>query len=302
MENRLALPRVYLSDVESDQMWEHYQKYMPYFSTFLWGEEKENQCYTREAPMKTKKRRKSPSGKATNDLVFSAYQGTNDEVFPHILALYVAPGSTVADVTYGKGVFWRTILPGRFKLLASDLKSGIDCRSLPYGDASLDCVVFDPPYMHTPGGTAHANHQNYENYYANNLGAGGSPKKYHGAVLDLYFRTANEAKRVLRAEGIFIVKCGDEVCANQQRLTHVELINEFCSQGFVIEDLFVLLRNNRPGVSRVLRQVHARKNHSYFLVFRKSKARRLIASARTESNSVGRPISPSAQSETIRIV
>jgi hypothetical protein len=276
---------------------------MSEFSTFLWGEEKESACYTRAVSMKKTEKRKSPRGKPTNDLVFSAYQGTNDEVFPHILALYVAPGSAVADVTYGKGVFWRSVPPDRYKLLASDLKSGVDCRSLPYGNASLDCVVFDPPYMHTPGGTAHANHQNYENYYANNLGAGGSPKKYHEAVLDLYFRTANEAKRVLRAEGIFIVKCGDEVCANQQRLTHVELINEFCSQGFVIEDLFVLLRNNRPGVSRVLRQVHARKNHSYFLVFRKSKSRRLFAPERvsTESDPVGQPKLSAAHPETVRM-
>jgi hypothetical protein len=273
------------------------------FSTFFWGEEKENACYTRPVPMKKVKKRKSPRGKPTNNLVFSAYQGTNDEVFPNVLALYVAPGSAVADVTYGKGVFWRSILPGRYRLLASDLKSGVDCRNLPYGDASVDCVVFDPPYMHTPGGTAHANHQNYENYYANNLGAGGSPKKYHEAVLDLYFRTANEVRRVLRTEGIFIVKCGDEVCANQQRLTHVELINEFCSRGFVIEDLFVLLRNNRPGVSRVLRQVHARKNHSYFLVFRKSKSRRLVAPERAsaEPDPIGEPKSPAAQSGMLQM-
>jgi hypothetical protein len=37
--------------------------------------------------------------------------------------------------------------------------------------------------------------------------------------------------------------------------------------GFVAEDLFVVVRNNRPGVSSSVRQVHARKNHSYFLVF-----------------------------------
>jgi hypothetical protein len=251
------------------------------FSTFLWGEEKENTCYTQSVPMKARKKRKSPSGRSTNNLVFSAYQGTNDGIFPQVLALYVHPGSKVADVTYGKGVFWKAVPKEKYRVLASDLKTGVDCRSLPYQDGSIDCVVFDPPYMHTPGGTAHVNHQNYENYYANNVGANGTAKKYHEAVLDLYFKTAYEAKRVLRGEGIFIVKCGDEVCANQQRLTHVELINEFCTHGFVIEDLFVLLRNNRPGVSRILRQVHARKNHSYFLVFRKSKVRRLQASGKT---------------------
>lgn len=219
--------------------------------------------------------RKPPAGIPTNELVFTACQGTSADLFPRVLSLHVAPGSTVADVTYGKGVFWRKVPEGTYRLLATDLKDGVDCRSLPYGDASIDCVVFDPPYMHTPGGTAHVNHQNYEDYYRNNSAGNGPGRKYHEAVLDLYFKAADEARRVLRDMGIYVVKCGDEVCANRQRLTHVELINELAQKGFAVEDLFVLVRNNRPGVTRVIRQVHARKNHSYFLVFRKAGSRRL---------------------------
>ncbi|HVA00903.1 MAG TPA: DNA methyltransferase [Terriglobia bacterium] len=220
------------------------------------------------------RKRKSPAGVSTNKLVFSAHQGTNELLFPQILSLYVRPKSTVADVTYGKGVFWKQVPRDTYKLFASDIKDGVDARNLPYPKASVDCVVFDPPYMHTPGGTAHLNHQNYEYYYGNNAARNGSSKKYHEAVLDLYFNAASEAHRVLKDEGIYIVKCGDEVCANQQRLTHIELVNELSQRGFVVEDLFVLLRNNLPGVSRVIRQVHARKNHSYFLVFRKSMNKR----------------------------
>lgn len=219
---------------------------------------------------KRKSERRTPNGVSTNDLIFSAYQGTNNEIFPLILSLYVVPGSKVADVTYGKGVFWKNVDISQYGLLATDLKDGVDCRTLPYKDEEIDCVVFDPPYMHTPGGTAHVNHQNYEEYYQNNKASNGSGKKYHEAVLDLYFTAANEAYRVLRKEGIYVVKCADEVCANQQRLTHVEVINELTKMGFVIEDLFVLVRRNNPGVSRMIKQVHARKNHSYFLIFRKS--------------------------------
>jgi hypothetical protein len=72
---------------------------------------------------------------------------------------------------------------------------------------------------------------------------------------------------VLRNHGVFIVKCQDEVSANRQRLTHVELINAYADEGFYCKDLFVVVRPNRPVVSRLLRQEHARKNHSYFLVF-----------------------------------
>jgi hypothetical protein len=57
------------------------------------------------------------------------------------------------------------------------------------------------------------------------------------------------------------------VSANRQRLTHVEIIAECEAMGFYCKDLFVLVRANAPGVSRLLRQAHARKNHSYFLVF-----------------------------------
>lgn len=238
-----------------------------------------------------RKKRKRPDGKPTNNLIFSSYKGTNDEVFPFVISLYVKPGSTVADVTYGKGVFWRKVPKGIYNVLPSDIVNSVDCRDLPYKNSSINCVVFDPPYMHTPGGTAHVNHQNYEGYYKNNRAS--SDKKYHEAVLDLYFAAAREAWRVLEEGGIYIVKCQDEVCANQQRLTHVELINELQRYGFVAEDLFVITRNGKPGVSYLLTQAHARKNHSYFIVFIKPKGRKRWTGLKNrlniETNREGKP-------------
>lgn len=215
------------------------------------------------------KKRKSPNGKSTNDLIFSAYVGNNPDIFPLVIGLYVPEGSIVADITYGKGVFWKNVPEDKYVLKATDIETGVNCRDLPYENDIFDCVVFDPPYMHTPGGTAHKGHQNFENYYRNNSTKSNN-KKYHEAVLDLYFAGAMEAYRVLKKRGILIVKCQDEVCANKQRLTHVEIINELSDMGFIVEDLFVLVRKNRPGVSRMITQKHARKSHSYFIVFRKN--------------------------------
>jgi tRNA G10 N-methylase Trm11 len=217
-----------------------------------------------------KKKRKSPDGNATNDLIFSAHNANNAEVFRLILGLYVPHGSKIADVTYGQGTFWKNVDKSIYNIYPSDIKTGIDCKNLPYENETCDCIVLDPPYMHTPGGTAHVNHQNFENYYRNNS-ITNNEKKYHDAVLDSYFKAAREACRVLKKKGVFILKCQDEVCANKQRLTHVELINELSKYGYLCEDLFVIIRNNKPGVSRILKQRHARKNHSYFLVFRKIK-------------------------------
>ena len=49
------------------------------------------------------------TGVTTSDLVMSAYTLNNEDIFPNILSLYVPEGSSIADVTYGKGVFWKKV-------------------------------------------------------------------------------------------------------------------------------------------------------------------------------------------------
>lgn len=212
---------------------------------------------------------------ATIDLVFSAHVGQNAHLFADILRLHVPRGSTVADVTYGKGTFWKEVNPAHYTLLATDLTTGVDCRKLPYEAGSIDCVVLDPPYMEgffrrsVSQLAGCGSHASFRNRYGSSAVTTSGPR-YHAAVLSLYVEAAIEARRVLRDGGILIVKCQDEVSANRQHLTHVEIIDEYAAIGFHAKDLFVLVRTNRPGVSRMKRQIHARKNHSYFLVFVKT--------------------------------
>lgn len=99
-----------------------------------------------ETPSKNKPQR-TQGGETRSDVIFSSYQSGNSDVFPNILALHVPEGATIADVTYGKGVFWRNVNLDNYTLLATDLATRVDCRDLPYDDASLDAVVLDPPYM-----------------------------------------------------------------------------------------------------------------------------------------------------------
>ena len=105
---------------------------------------------------------------------------------------------------------------------------------------------------------------------AKGVAAARRPPRWHAAVLDMYLAAGKEAHRALRRFGVLIVKCQDEVSANTQRLTHVEIIQAYAALGFYAKDLFVLVRPNRPAIARLLRQEHARKNHSYFLVFVKT--------------------------------
>lgn len=224
--------------------------------------------------------KRKQGGQTTSNLVMSAYLAGNAEVFPKILELHVPEGSTVADVTWGKGVFWRNVPDGKYKLLATDISTGVDCRQLPYEDRVIDCVVLDPPYMEgfyrkkesqKAGSGTHSafsnaySHGNEVNGDTKNVGT----KKWHAAVTDMYFKAGTEAYRVLRKDGILIVKCQDEVSAGKQWLTHVEIINEYENIGYYTKDLFIVIRANKPSISRLKKQIHARKNHSYFLVFLK---------------------------------
>ena len=243
---------------------------------------------TRSTQTTSTSRRKRPDGEATTDLVVSAHVASNAEVFPQLLELHVPKGSRVADVTFGKGVFWKNVKAGDYDLHPSDIADGTDCRCLPYPDASFDAVVLDPPYMEgffREGDSEKAgagSHNAFRRHYSNGDEAPGAGKhKWHAAVLDLYVSAGQEAHRVLRDRGTLIVKCQDEVSANRQNLTHVEIINEYARLGFYCKDLFVVVRKNRPGMSRVLKQVHARKNHSYFLVFVKVPAGKTAAQMRS---------------------
>ena len=105
--------------------------------------------------------RRVQGGSATTDVILSAHVAGNAEVFAQVAELHLPEQSVVADLTYGKGVFWQRVPVGKYNLLFSDLdakvcqdpihgvavKSAVDSRDTPFEDAFLDCVVFDPPYM-----------------------------------------------------------------------------------------------------------------------------------------------------------
>jgi len=224
-------------------------------------------------------RKRVQGGISTTDVVMSAHVEGNADVFPKILALHVPEGSRIADVTYGSGVFWRNVDLSKYDPVPSDIATGIDCRSMPYADESFDALVLDPPYMegglrsnkdHKAGSGSFAA---FREYYSNGDETNSGPK-WHAAVSDLYYKAGLEAYRVLKNNGVAIVKCQEEVSANKQWLTHVEIINYYEKLGFYSKDLFVVVRSNKAGISRLKKQNHARKNHSYFLVFVKASQRR----------------------------
>jgi DNA modification methylase len=195
--------------------------------------------------------------------LYTSHVGNNSVLISEIAALYLQDGDKIADVTYGKGVFWRKIDLDKYEFKKSDVitcpETPYDFRKLPYEDEEFDVVVLDPPYVHNPGKLMVD--KNYQN-------AATTKGFYHKDIINLYREGMVEAKRILKEGGLLWVKCMDQVESGYQRWSHVELYQEAIKLGLYGKDLFVLTQVSKPHIQHQ-NQKHGRKNHSFLWVFKK---------------------------------
>lgn len=173
------------------------------------------------------------------------------------------------DPTYSEGVFYRKFPQPRYKFDKFPQGEGVqqaDCRAIPMPDQSITSIMFDPPfvisgdaYRENPTGLICKRFTGFRNY---------------GELEDLYRGALAEFMRLLTPGGLLVFKCQDVVSTSTQHLTHVDVVRWAEEIGFYSKDLFVLLSTSAMHDPRWKNQHHARKNHSYFLVFTKGRKRK----------------------------
>ena len=194
---------------------------------------------------------------ATTNPVEALVRGNNADLIKQVARLYATEKDTIADVTYGKGAFWKKT--PHLNVTGSDLltvpERPYDFRNLPYGDRSYDIVVYDPPYLIAPG-----------NFMADGQYNNASTTKgfLHGDIRTLYAEGIREAARVAKRQ--VWVKCKDQVSAGIQRWFHIHILQDAEAMGLVGRDLFILDATARVPNSRWDTQNHARKPMSYLWV------------------------------------
>lgn len=195
--------------------------------------------------------------------LYTVIEGTNSDLIKKVSDFYMKDRDIVADVTYGKGVFWKKVDILRFDFHLSDIETAspkVDFRHLHYPDEFLDHHVFDPPYMHTPGKPI------VDERYQNSAT---TKDMYHTDIMTVLYKGGmTEGYRVLKENGFMYVKCQDEVESGYQRWSHVEVYDIATSLGLYGKDLFILKPPSNPGIQNK-NQKHARKSHSYLWVFQK---------------------------------
>lgn len=169
-----------------------------------------------------------------------------------------------ADLTWGNGGFWKGTLVKDRPLIRMDLAPPgeaslaniqADVRALPFQPGSIKSCVYDPPFIHAHG---------KESVIGNRF----SSYRSQSALFDLYRESLLQIKTVLSPKGLLVFKCMDIVESGKQVWNHVKIITAAQAMGYRLDDLFILTRRSVIVGHNHARQVHARKNHSYFLVFR----------------------------------
>ena len=196
-------------------------------------------------------------------LIYTARAANNDEFFRDILRLYVAEGSAIADLTWGGASFGLGLTRANTNLFDQthtpcDVKA--DFGAVPLADESQEAVVFDPPYVTRMGFKKRSKENPNGSNQKSAFGLDENGPKNEREIDALYAAGTAEARRILKRGGILILKTMDT-----QKWRHVELAN---LPGFKLIDLLVVVTKGKPP-SKPYVQKHARKNHSYFMVFRK---------------------------------
>ena len=191
------------------------------------------------------------------------------EIIENILKLHTKDNTIDCDPTYSKGNFYKNgkIKEPKYKFdinpqTEDTIKA--DARSLPLDDNSVNCVMFDPPFLATTGKSITANDNN--NFINKRFSVFPNEKELH----QFYIDSMKEFYRILKDDGILIFKCQDKISSSKQYLSHVFIINEAIKIGYYPKDMFILLAKTRIVADwQVKNQKNARKFHSYFLVFQK---------------------------------
>ena len=191
--------------------------------------------------------------------MITTVSGDQTEILKSIMVLHNEGKPFDADLTYGNGGFWKSIPPPAYLSDIEPKGPGIfreDATKLTLPDKYFGSVVFDPPFIHAPGKASIMGRQ-----------FGGFKSQQELGVM--YSDSLWEIYRVLTPKGLLVFKCQDIVESGKQVWNHIRVYEWARLWGFRAEDLFILTGKGSIVGHNHSRQVHARKTHSYFWVFRK---------------------------------
>jgi SAM-dependent methyltransferase len=199
----------------------------------------------------------------------SIWYGDDSELLEQMLRFYPRKKpSEILDATVNSGRFWRGT---KRKVIGLDIDPRYqptvvgDNTDMPFPDGSFDVVVYDPPHIPNQG---RDKSKDFNKRFGLVLR---SSKENHYTFSHTFPPFVREAFRVLRAEGILLCKITDYVHHHKYQWAHIDFINAASAVGLMPCDCIIKVRKGPIIDPRWKTAHHTRRQHCYWLVFRKSK-------------------------------
>lgn len=197
----------------------------------------------------------------SNKSVIKSISDNQDEILYNILKLYVKSDRYDCDFTYSIGNFYKHIPQPHLKFDKYPQIEGVqpleEAENIP--DSSLNSVVVDLPFI-----VKNNKYVNEKSLIINRFNCFADDKALYAAndyMLEL-------SHRVLVKNGVLVLKTMD-ICSPYGQIWVTNYVcNKAVELGFELIDKFILICPIRHLYFKG-EQRHARKYHSYFLVFKK---------------------------------
>jgi len=199
----------------------------------------------------------------------SVWYGEDAELLERLLEFYPRKRPRrILDATVNGGRFWqgskRPVI-GMDKEVRHRPRLVADHTAMPFRSKSLDVVVYDPPHIPNQG-------RDNKKDFGERFGlVVRSTKENQYTFTHTFPPFLREAYRVLRDEGVLFAKITDYVHHHRYQWAHIELINAARAVGFTPCDCIVKIRKGPIIDPKWKTAHHSRRQHCYWLIFRKSK-------------------------------
>lgn len=198
----------------------------------------------------------------------SIWAGDDAELLEKMMQMYPRKNPrAILDATVNGGRFWRGT---KRRIIGIDNNGRhrpsiiADNTAMPFKSCSFDVVVYDPPHIPNQG-------RDKQKDFNERFGLGGkSPKERGYTFTHTYPPFVKEAHRILKDEGILFCKIVDYIHHHRYQWAHVELIKAATDAGFRACDCIIKIRKGPIIDPKWKKAHHSRRQHAYWLVFRKS--------------------------------
>jgi ParB family chromosome partitioning protein len=212
----------------------------------------------------------TPQSITTYAPISSVWEGSDGDLLEAMFKFYATiPPEPILDATYNAGRFWKgsarhvvsmDIDPQYKTDIVADNRKMTGVPSAKFG-----VVVYDPPHVGPQG------RDKSKKRFDVDFGATVKCGKEHDWNLSyLYPPFLNQAKRVLKPDGLLLAKITDMVNNHKSKWPHCDFMQMAKQAGFTVCDLIIKIRNG-PMVSTKWKEAHhARKRHCFWIVCRNS--------------------------------